>query len=417
MALSVQTNTAAITALKNLNTNSQAMNNSLNRLSSGFRINSAADDASGFAVSSKLDAQSGRLKAASQNATQATAMVKMADAGVNEIQNMINRIQTLATQAASSNNAGELGKLDSERVKLESQINKIADSTNYNGVNLLNGIDANSQVVSAVTGVAATAGTISNGTAVTGKVIGTAAFSTAATFTMTTAANGTIKSITSSADLLATADGATLAKAGVNLLSSANATNPTKTPAALAGLGLTFSNTNTATTGAAGTTTVAFTAGTDQVTGSAAGAALYTATSNTFQVGADNNINNQVSVDLSKTYTTTGLNLGSGTGSAAGGDLKTQAAAQLYIDTAKSALNTLITQRADLGATQNQLVFVQANLATSIEQTTASVSAIKDADMAMEMANFTKNKILTQAGTSMLAQANQASQNVLTLFR
>jgi len=277
MALTVQTNTAAITALKNLNTNSANMNQSLNRLSSGFRVNSAADDASGFAVASKLEAQGARLKAAALNTTQATAMVKMADAGINEIQNMVVRIQSLATQAASANNANDLTKLDAERIKLEGQIDKIASGTNYNGTALLNG------------------------------------------------------------------------------------------------------------TGASTTT---------------------------FQVGANNVTGDQVTVDLSNDYSTTGLSLA---GSAA--TLTTQAGAQTYIDTAGAALNAVITNRADLGATQNQLGYVQANLATSIEQVTASVSNIKDADMAAEMANFTKNKILTQAGTSMLAQANQASQNVLTLFR
>jgi len=399
MALSVQTNTAAITALKNLNTNSQAMNNSLNRLSSGFRINSAADDASGFAVSSKLDAQSGRLKAASQNATQATAMVKMADAGINEIQNMVNRIQTLATQAASSNNAGELGKLDSERVKLEDQINKIANSTNYNGVNLLNGIDANSALTTFAAGTMAVT-TASTNTGISGVALTSNANSVNDTYTLTLDSTGLKATVTDSA-------GATQANAVAMTAGQANAVTLSNG----AVLSVTVGTAQTGTP-AGGVYTVS-----GSTAAAAAGAGLYTASSNTFQVGADNNVNNQVSVDLSKTYTTTGLNLGSGTGSAAGGDLKTQAAAQLYIDTAKNALNTLITQRADLGATQNQLGFVQANLATSLEQTTASVSSIKDADMAMEMANFTKNKILTQAGTSMLAQANQAAQNVLTLFR
>ncbi|MDX8388424.1 MAG: flagellar protein, partial [Ghiorsea sp.] len=137
MALSVQTNNAAMTALKHLNANSAQMDKSLERLSSGFRVNNAADDASGYAVSAKLDAQTQRLKTASLNATQAQAMTKMADAGVNEIQNMVVRIETLATQASSANNAGELGKLDAERIKLESAIDKIANATNYNGVNLL----------------------------------------------------------------------------------------------------------------------------------------------------------------------------------------------------------------------------------------------------------------------------------------
>lgn len=278
MALSVQTNNAAITALKHLNTNSANMNKSLERLSSGFRVNSASDDASGFAVASKLSAQGERLKAASLNASQASAMVKMADAGINEVQNMVVRIQSLATQAASANNSGELAKLDAERIKLETAIDKIASSTNYNGVKLLDG---------------------------SGSTSGT-----------------------------------------------------------------------------------------------------------TFQVGANNVTGDQVSVDLTNAYNTTGLSL-SGTTPA----LTTQTGAQAYITKASTALNELITNRADLGATQNQLGYVQANLATSIEQVTASVSNIKDADMAAEMANFTKNQILTQAGTSMLAQANQAAQNVLSLFR
>jgi len=383
MALSVQTNTAAITALKNLNTNSQAMNNSLNRLSSGFRINSAADDASGFAVSSKLDAQTGRLKAASQNATQATAMVKMADAGVNEIQNMVNRIQTLATQAASANNSGELGKLDAERIKLESAINKIAGATNYNGVSLLSG-NGNTTIAGAGTAGAFTTvdlNSVSAGDA--GAGAGSLAISANAT-------------TTTNFDITFTD------KAGTVFTSAANAGTGLTDPTAATAITLTSADggkSMSVSIGGAGTMAT----GSESVT--------ITRSNSTFQVGADNNANNQVAVNLSNSYTTGALGLGGA------GDISTQSNAQAYIDTAKTAMNLVITQRADLGATQNQLGFVQANLATSIEQTTASVSSIKDADMAMEMANFTKNKILTQAGTSMLAQANQASQNVMTLFR
>jgi len=276
MALTVQTNNAAVTALKHLNTNSAHMNQSLERLSSGFRINSAADDASGYAISSKLAAQGERLKAASNNAMQANAMVKMADAAVQEIQNMITRIQTLATQGASANNTAELAKLEAERVKLENQIDNLATSTKYNGVPLLHGGAASS-----------------------------------------------------------------------------------------------------------------------------------------FQVGSDNAADNRVSVDFSLSYKATSLGLAGG----AAATLTTQAAAQTYITTASTALDTLVTNRAALGASQNQIGFVVASLATAIEQVTSSVSVIRDADMAAEMANFTKNQILVQAGTAMLTQANQASQNVTQLFR
>jgi len=402
--LSVQTNLGANTALKNINTNSVNMNKSLDRLSSGFRINNAADDAAGFAVSSKLDAQSSRLKAASLNASQAQAMVKMADAGVNEIQNMVGRIETLAIQASSANNAGELGKLDAERVKLESAINKIANSTNFNGVNLLNGLDASSaaHVGGAYTAatvptanLTATAGNTGNGSvALSGpNVLGTNGQAATLTYTAAGASTGTL---TSNVDLVDKTTGATIT----------------------AGTALTVANSGITSTITAGTTPLvsgdsftvviaAASGGTVRTAGNAAYAAKLS-----FQVGADNNASNQVSVDLKVAYTTTGLGLSGSTGA-----LTTQAGAQAYIVTSKDAMNKLITQRADLGATQNQVAFVQANLATSIEQTTASVSAIRDADMAAEMANFTKNKILTQASTSMLAQANQAAQNVLSLFR
>jgi flagellin len=409
MALTVQTNNAAVTALKHLNINSANMNKSLERLSSGFRVNSAADDASGFAIAAKLTAQSDRLKAASQNAMQATAMVKMADAGVNEIQNMISRIQTLAVQASSANNAGELDKLEAERVKLESQIDKIANSTNYNGTNLLNGINAQSAAVTGVTGVAASAGAVTQGgtagTADQLAITGTATFSTAATFTVKTDGAGNITNVTVSADLLAAADGTTLAAA-----SSTNLITASNTAVTIAGL--TITATAATGVGASSTATFATSGGTDFVAAAAAGASAYTGALS-FQAGADNNTSNRVSIDLRNSYTTTDLGL-SGSASAV---FTTQAAAQAYIDTSKTALNALINQRADLGATQNQLAFVQANLATSIEQSVASVSSIKDTDMAAEMANFTKNQILTQAGTSMLAQANQAAQNVLQLFR
>jgi flagellin len=131
-----------------------------------------------------------------------------------------------------------------------------------------------------------------------------------------------------------------------------------------------------------------------------------------FQVGDVNNANHQVGINLQNSYTTTSLGL-SGTA----GALLTAAGSATYITTAIAAIDTLTNQRADLGATQNQLQFVNANLATAIEQVTAAVSSIRDADMAAEMTNFTKSQILVQAGTSMLAQANQASQNVLSLFR
>ncbi|MDX8401541.1 MAG: flagellin [Mariprofundaceae bacterium] len=287
MALVVQTNNAAITALKHLNTNTVEMNKSLERLSSGYRINNAADDAAGYAIATKLEGQGARLKAASLNASQATAMVKMADAAINEIQNMVVRIQTLATQAASGQNSAETAKLEAERVALTAQIDQIAKGTNYNGTALLDGTLNKSFIV----GDSNVAG------------------QSTVTVQMT-------QSFTSS------------------------------------GLGL------------SGTGVAGFTA-------TGAGTTAVSATAN----------------------------------------------AKTYIGLAQTALDTIAAKRADFGAVQNRLSYVNANLATQIEQNAAAVSTINDADMASEMASFTKSQILVQAGTAMLAQANQASQNVLSLFR
>jgi flagellin len=493
MALVVQTNTAAITALKHLNTNSANMNKSLERLSSGFRINNAADDAAGFAISSKLSAQTERLKAASNNATQAQAMVKMADAGINEIQNMVTRIQVLATQAASANNTAESGKLDAERLKLENAIDKIAKSTNYNGVHLLDGtggggsaftttftqgtsntgvssatvttasttnlnatyqldslangnvtiidnrtgagtatdftvqFQANSTVSvnlddgskiditfgAAPSGTASTTASTSGAVAVTGQAnfaalaAGDAGAALASSTTVTGIAASVVSSTGTSENYVlsfANATGIVTVKSGANIIgtsagfSSTVASNQTLTLAdgdqikitydgtAFNGTGFVDGNVGTLTTGSNSSAT--------QV----------------FQVGAGTTTADQVSVNLSNSYTSSALGLGSG-------GLLNQTSALLYLDKAVIAMNTVITNRADLGATQNQLGFVNANLATSIEQGQAAVSSIRDADMAAEMANFTKNKVLVQATTAMLAQANQTAQNVLTLFR
>jgi len=381
MAVTVQTNMGALTALKNLNTNTANMNRSLERLSSGFRINSAADDAAGYAVSAKLSGERGKLEAASQNALQATAMVKTADAGINEIENMVRRLQVLATQAASANNSGDIAKLDSERATLVSQIDKIANSTKYNGVAVLNGTAGTT---------ASGTGSIAAATGVEGITLSgaTAGATYNATYTMAGAnfAAGDSIILTNAADATDTQT-VTVAALPTGLNSATVDFNNL-------GISLTINAAITANTGAAGTVVVS------------------AGSSSTFQVGAENSGNNQVTADFTSNYTTTGLAIGTVTA-----DISTAANAQSYLTEVTAALNTLTTNRAALGATVNQLGYVNANLSTNIEQLSSAISTIKDADMAAEMADFTKSQVLVQAGTAMLAQANQSSQNVLSLFR
>ena len=515
MAMSVQTNMGAISALKNMNTNSLSMNKSLERLSSGFRINSAADDAAGYAISAKLTGEKGKLEAATQNALQATAMVKTADAGINEIENMVRRLQVLATQAASANNSGDIAKLDNERATLITAIDNIAGSTKYNGVNLLNGVDstlsttavaATTNVLSNATntgfasvtstsgiyenasfaitttaGAAASTGSLSvdvagvstqvsavalnstssasaaavgdiyfdnvagvitayAGTDATAAYLGvldlsaaTAGetnsmtlangvildFTNSATVSDTTglasgvtgasaATLGTVTSVKSTVDLLDD-QGATIVAAGSELLAA------TTTRVDAGSLTLTL-NANTG--GTAGTITLtdgaagaAQKAGVSNVTttGATAGSSTDYASSLSFQVGAANSSNDQVTVDFGNKFTTAGL--------AITGDISSAANAQTYMTTLDTALDTLTTNRAALGSTVNQIAYVSANLATNIEQMSSAISTIKDADMAAEMSEFTKSQVMVQAGTAMLAQANQSASNVLSLFR
>jgi len=395
MSLTVQTNVGANAALKQLNFNTVDMNKALERLSSGFRINSAADDAAGFAIASKLQAQKGRLQVAVQNTAQAIAMVKMADSAVNEIQNMVVRMQALATQAASANTTStERAKLEAERAKLQTEIDKIAKSTNYNGVNLLDGsgngnsVTNNSFLVNEGATKIDAAGATANTSGVTYQV-------------SLVEANATAAGTFGAGDIVRVTDGTTTQTITVATL-----------PTGLNTQVLDFNNLGikiTVNAALSGQTT-----GAAASTGASIGTFTVTASTSavTIQVGADNTGDNQVTVDLGKSYKAADLDSSFGSKG-----ISTLADAQSYITYAKNALDTLTTNRADLGATQNQLGFVAASLATSVEQLGAAVSTIRDADMATEMANFTKSQILVQAGTAMLAQANQAQQNVLRLFR
>lgn len=385
MAMSVQTNMGSISALKNMNTNAMSMNKSLERLSSGFRINSAADDAAGYAISAKLQGERGKLEAANQNALQATAMVKTADAGINEIENMVRRLQVLATQAASSNNNGDIAKLNNERGNLVSQIDKIASSTKYNGVSLLDGTSGTSVVATSST----LDNTVTNG--VSSITLNGAAAST--TFSVSYV-DADADSVFSAGDSVRVTDGTTTQDIAVTSLPTNQGTQDLSFGDL--GISLTINSNITGRTAVAAGTAVGTIA-------TSAGA------SSTFQVGAENNANNQVSADFTNDFSTSGLGIT--------GDISTAANAQTYIDTLSTALSTLTTNRAALGSTINQLGYVSANLSTNIEQLSSAISTIKDADMAAEMAEFTKSQVLVQAGTAMLAQANQASQNVLSLFR
>jgi flagellin len=283
MSLRVNTNVTAFDAYRNLTATDSAMSSSLQKLSSGSRINSAADDASGLVISENIKAQIGGISQAVSNAQDGISVTQTAEGALNEVASMLQRMRDLSVQAANSGaNGGYSGTAvaaaNAEVQQLKAAIDQISSTTQFNGTHLLDG----------------TAGTL------------------------------------------------------------------------------------------------------------------------TFQVGA--NSGETLTVAL-KTMASSSLGTTSGSNVGAIDLTSSAAAASNAIKTLDAAISDVSTFRGTLGATENRLTHVVANLNVTQENLSASESRIADTDMASEMTNFSKQQILMQAGTSMLAQANSAPQAVLSLLR
>ncbi len=277
MGLRINTNIAAFNAHRQLEKNDAAMGQSLERLSSGLRINKAKDDVAGLAIANSFRTEVRGLRKAQQNAAQATSMLQTADGAATQIETILERLKELATTAASDNtdSAGR-ASLNDEANQLLSEINRIATDTKYTGTTLING------------------------------------------------------------------EGGTL----------------------------------------------------------------------DFQIGSANGgtTEDQIQINFgSVNFSTTSLKVN-------GMNLTDKTNAQSAIDNVDKGVSVAGAGMGTIGAAQSRLSFASANLANTIENLAASESTIRDADMAFEMVNFTRNQIMLQAGTAMLAQANMAPQNVLSLF-
>lgn len=274
MGLSINQNIAATNAYRNLANTQNDLGKSLEKLSSGFRINRAADDAAGLAISEGLRSQVGGLKVAARNAQDGISVVQTAEGALTEVHAILQRVRDLTVQGANDSNSAEArSNIETEITSLGTELTRIADSTNFNGTKLLDGSKA----------------------------------------------------------------------------------------------------------------------------------------SLTFQVGADGDANSAITVTLDNVKTTV-----SGIAALSVADHATAQASTGSVDTAIEAISTT---RADLGAMQNRLEHTIKNVNVAVENLSASESRIRDTDMANEMVSFTRAQILSQAGTAMLAQANQIPQGVLSLLR
>lgn len=464
MGLRIQNNVEAMNAHRQLQTSNSAMGKSLERLSSGYRINRAADDAAGLSISQSFRADIASLKVATRNTSEASSLLQVAEGALDQMGNMLTRLNELATQAASDNVSDtERTKINSEASNLLLEIDRIADSTKYGESFLLNGsfggktatrsnaaetyINSNYQIYKfSDNGGATEATTITAGTSMstgtwtidTVDTDGDQLQITNGSLTVTASLSAGATAITFDEIGLTLSFGAALTTANIETdtisvaasgLSASSWTVDSDASAAL----YTISQGDGTITLSDGTNSQAFTGLSDgaqtldfstlgiklEVTsdydhdaGFLDGMTLSVSNSGTktFQVGADNNTDNRLSVSISDTTTGSGgLNVASLT-------LDTRANAQAALDTLSTAISTLTSRRADIGAYMNRLSYAAANLATAVENTQAAESVIRDVDMADEMTSFTKNQILMQASTAMLAQANMAPQQILSLF-
>ncbi|MCH8303888.1 MAG: flagellin [Candidatus Marinimicrobia bacterium] len=373
MGLRIQTNTAAAKAYAGLFKADNMLSKSLNRLSTGFRINSAADDAAGLAIANKLRATNVSLGAAARNVSEATSIVNIAQGSMNNISSILLRLKELSTQGASDNvSSSERTKINSEASALTSEVTRIVNDTKYQDTSLIKG----------TFGATFSDG---GGTFVAGEGLTSVDVS------------GVVDA--SKTYVLSTADGA---GAGTSDVTLGNGIITQTIEGVTTGTAQTF---NFSALGVKITVDTAF----DDPTELAGSFTVDAGSGGTFQVGADND----ASADR-YSFTIGDMTLSSlGISSL---NLSTRSGSQDGITSIDSAIDNVNTSLGDIGAVINRLSFASANIAGTLENISAAESGIRDVDFAKEMTQFTKSQILQQAATAMLSQANAASQGILQLL-
>lgn len=402
MGMVVRSNIMALNANRQLGMNNSQVSKSLEKLSSGYKINRAGDDASGLAISEKMKAQIKGLDTASANSQDGISLVQTAEGALTEVHDMLNRMVELTGKAANGtiDNETDRAALQKEMDALLDEIDRIADSTDFNGIKLLNG--AMGGYKGELTGGLKNNGTVSGVTITGGKLADTDEVE----ITVSTNGQATVSKV-GGANLPAgvTFAGVTDSTGVTTLKAVVNRTNATAADAAKwEGVEI---RVNVAKSPAnAETGTFAVKADADGNVGGGL----------TLQIGATGDDYNKVTVavgDMSSTGL--GINALRATG------IMSQDAAATALDQiktgAKSAINTVSSVRANLGAMQNRLEHTINNLDVATENMQSANSRIRDTDMAKAMMEYTKQNVLTQAAQAMLAQANQQPQSILQLLQ
>jgi len=386
MPLNLISNFAAHVAQRNLTMSDSAATSSLAKLSSGSRVVSAKDDAASLAVGSRLNAEVIGLKQASVNAGQAISMMQIADGAMAKVNDILVRMKSLAVQAGSGQLSGtERSMLDTEYQALRSEVDRIANDTDFAGTLLVNGsvgVDtASATDFEAVDGVQAITFLGNHSTAANATI----SYNSTTGFSVDVV-DGTATNTFTGVIASGTNDGTNMTTGTVVTLTNTNTTN--KIDIALNTAFVVNAAHATGTLGLSGTTTTSF----------------------NFKVGTGvSDTADEISVSVNSVDT---VALGIGTTA-----VTTEATADLASVAISNAIDNLQTYRATIGANQNRLEFAAANIATATENTEAARSQLLDLDIASEMSNFVSKQILIQAGVAMLSQANQLPGNLLRLFQ
>nr|WP_214817436.1 flagellin [Exiguobacterium sp. s59] len=369
-------NLNSMNAHRNMSFNTTQTGKAMEKLSSGLRINRAGDDAAGLAISEKMRGQIRGLDQASRNAQDGISLIQTAEGALNETHSILQRMEELTTQAANGTlQTEDRTAISDELTQLNSEIDRISESTKFNGKNLLDG----------TFGVQlATSGLQVGSDGVTSIDISGAAAST--TFTITSGGAGNY----------VLADGAGNTQSVTLADNTAGVLNFDKL-----GVKISVNGTQTA-AGIAATTSGGGAAGT-VITGAQQAVDI--------QIGANTGTAERLGISISKMDSSaTSLNTSSIS-------VVDSASARTAIDVVQAAVNKVSAERSKLGANQNRLEHTINNLNVGAENLQAAESRIRDVDMAKEMMNFTKNNILNQAAQAMMAQSNQQPQAVLQLLR
>lgn len=483
MASTINTNINSLTAQRNLTSSQSSLSTSMQRLSSGLRINSAKDDAAGLAISERFSSQIRGLNQASRNANDGISLAQTAEGALSSSSNILQRVRELAVQSANAtNSASDRKAINAEANQLVAELDRIATTTQFNGQNLLDGTSSTSvfqvgananQTITTTTGNFRT----NNYGAQIRQSTSVAASATAASIAGAVVINGA-KSATVT---FSATDTAATAAAAIN--GKTEDTGVTATARNISELKFT-TNTGTVALDVKGMNTTAvsisFTAATNDAAGLASAINAFNDVSGTTGITASlNSAKDGIvlrssagdNIDLKNNSVTAAATLAAqdntittqpafGTGqamAAAGGtavavgavelnseksfsigtsastlftandasalsavnkvDLTTVDGATLALKITDAALATVNSQRAAFGAIQSRFESTLSNLAVTSENASASRSRIQDADFASETANLSRAQILQQAGTAMVAQANQLPQGVLALLR